>query len=102
MLEARVRDITACSAGRGQLPLPPGAGAAAGAGARGGEGRVLRRVLLALVALALIAPATASADPGFSCRGTGARIELAGNPQTWFVAGGGGPRPAHSLRLAAA
>lgn len=56
-----------------------------------------------LPALALLAPATASADPGFSCRGTGARIELAGNPQTLFTAGGGGvPCQADSSALTAA
>ncbi len=63
---------------------------------------MLRRVLLALVALTFFAPSTASADPGFACRGTGARIELAGNPQTLFTAGGGVPCQSDSSALTAA
>jgi hypothetical protein len=59
-------------------------------------------VLPALVFLALLAPSTASADPGFACRGTAAQIELAGNPQTLFTAGGGVPCQADSSALTAA
>jgi hypothetical protein len=63
---------------------------------------VLRRAFLALFALVLLAPATASADPGFACRGTALRLELAGNPQTLFTAGGGVPCQADSSALTAA
>src|SRR5262249_46323638 len=64
---------------------------------------VLRRLLPALVVLAFLAPATsASADPGFACRGTALRLELAGNPQTLFTAGGGVPCQADSSALTAA
>jgi hypothetical protein len=59
-------------------------------------------VLLALVSLALLAPATASADPGFACRGTAVRIEPAGNPVTLFTVGGGVPCQADSSALTAA
>jgi hypothetical protein len=62
---------------------------------------VLRRLLLALLATAFIAPATASADPGFACRGTAARIELGDSPQTLFTAGGGVPCQSDTSVLAA-
>ncbi len=62
---------------------------------------MLKRVLLAAAAVAAFAGAPAPANASFECRGTAARIDLAGTPLELYTAGGGAPCQADSSALAA-